>query len=77
MAYGDGGRGQDVRLTCGETVIHERIEPCDPAAPWREYRVPAACVQDGAMTLTWQPYGKVRGVRVSEIFLIRQDGRQA
>ena len=77
VAYGDGGRGQDVRLTCGETAIHERIEPCDPAAPWREYHVPAACVQDGALTLTWQPYGKVRGVRVSEIFLIRQDGRQA
>lgn len=54
-----------VRLSAGDTVICENI--CSPDAS-QPYRLPAECVHDGAVTLTWQPYGQVAGVSVQELF---------
>lgn len=74
IVYGNGGRAQEVRLTCGGgQVIHKQIEPNDTDHPWREYTIPAGCSENGCLTMTWQPYGKVHGVQISEIFLIKDD----
>jgi hypothetical protein len=61
-----------VRLTAGgRIVIHDRVVVPGEDDFWQEYTLPAGCCDgEGNLTLTWQPWGRVQGVSVHELFLI-------
>ena len=63
-----------VRLTAGNgTVIHETITVRDENAFWQDYTIPPDCCdRNGCLTLTWQPWGRIRGAAIHELFLIPQ-----
>jgi hypothetical protein len=61
-----------LRLTAGgRIVIHDRVVVPGEGDFWQEYTLPAGCCDGGGnLTLTWQPWGRVQGVSVHELFLI-------
>lgn len=61
--------GTEIRLTADNVMIHEQIAPRPDRNPWYTYEIPARCIRQGTLTLNWQPYGKVSGVRIHELFL--------
>ncbi len=74
IAHASGRPGRckgGVRLTAGDIVIAEDIGLHNAGKTWYTYHLPASCIKDGAITLTWQPYGQVAGVHVQEIFFTK------
>lgn len=72
VAYCLGGKPADICLTLEDgQVVHQRIEAREDDTCLYTYPLPKDCVRNGAITLTWSPYGRVRGVKIHEMFLIR------
>ena len=65
----------DVNLYAGTRLIHSSVtKPSGDGDPVYRYALPAQSYQDGTLTLTWQVYGWLLSLAVSEIWIIREEG---
>ena len=65
----------DVNLYAGTMLIHSSVaKPSGDGDPVYRYALPAQSYQDGTLTLTWQVYGWLLSLAVSEIWIIREEG---
>ena len=63
-----------VNLFAGTQLIHSSVsKPAGGGDPVYRYQLPAQAYQDGTLTLTWQVYGWLLSLAVSEIWLIREE----
>ena len=64
-----------MNLYAGTRLIHSSVtKPSGDGDPVYRYVLPAQSYQDGTLTLTWQVYGWLLSLAVSEIWIIREEG---
>lgn len=63
-----------VKLSANGRLIHDRVDPCGNASryPVFEYELPQEATRTGELTLTWQKWGTLDRVSVSEVWLVKQ-----
>ena len=65
-----------VNLRAGGRLVHSRVRRPQgtPRCPVYRYPLPQEAYRDGTLTLTWQVYGKLCSLGVSELWIIREEG---
>jgi len=80
VAYPDALRmrradSSDIKLTANGRLIHDHVDPCQGGScyPVFEYELPREVTMTGELTLTWQKWGTLDRVSVSEVWLVKQE----